>query len=90
MDDVKHTVEVSSNVATGCAHCDQLIDNGSVDDGINHYIQEHGYRLLHVGMQTSRDYDGNPWHSTVAVLGHNDPPAMRPPAEIVIGGLPPR
>ena len=29
-----------------------------------------GYKLLHVGTETSRDRDGNPsWHSTVAVLG---------------------
>ena len=34
---------------------------------VTHYI-EHGYRLLHVGQETSRDMEGAPWQSTVAVL----------------------
>jgi hypothetical protein len=35
---------------------------------IQHYL-EHGYKLLHVGQETSYDDDGKPWHSTVAVVG---------------------
>ena len=37
-------------------------------ESINHYISAHGYKLLHVGQQTSRDSMGNPWQLTVALL----------------------
>jgi len=36
---------------------------------VNHYIAQHGYALLHVGTETSRDDKGKPWHNTIAVLG---------------------
>ena len=36
---------------------------------VNHYLQEHGYRILHVGQETTRDEDENPWQITVAILG---------------------
>ena len=84
MQDAKRTTDVSSNIYRGCEHCGAKIGGDSVTEGINHYIEEHGYQLLHVGTQTSHAADGQPWHSTVAVLGHNDPPAVRPPAEIIV------
>jgi hypothetical protein len=59
-----------------------------LSDRINHFIEAHGYRLLHVGTETSHDSNGNPWHSTVAVLGHDDPPALAQ-TRVVIGGPPP-
>lgn len=91
MENVKRTVEISSNIGQGCDHCDEWVGasmrgNGGVATSINHYIEAHGYKLLHVGSQTSRDDEGKPWHSTVAILGHDDPPALKPPVEIVIGG----
>jgi len=90
MEDVKRTTTISSNIGRGCDHCDEWIgapvgghDDG-ITDSINHYISAHGYRLLHVGTQTSHDMDGKLWHSTVAVLGHDNPPALKPPVEISI------
>jgi len=38
---------------------------------IQHYL-DHGYKLLHVGSETSHDDEGKPWHSTVAVVGLED------------------
>lgn len=38
-------------------------------EAVNHYLQAHAYKLLHVGQQTYTDDDGQPHHSTVAVLG---------------------
>ena len=83
MQDVKHTVALSSDVARGCDHCDEMIGE-NVTASINHFIQVHGYRLLNVGTETTRDSDGNLRHSTVAILGHQDPPPLNMPAEIRI------
>jgi hypothetical protein len=66
---VTHVVHISTSARRGCAECDQLIYGKHLDWAINHYIENHGYRLLHVGTETGRDDDGNLLHSTVAVLG---------------------
>jgi hypothetical protein len=92
MQATKRTTYLSSNVGRGCEHCGHSIgalSQGDVADSVNHYIQEHGYRLLHVGTETTHDSNGKPWHTTVVILGHDDPPAIRPPAQIVIGGIEP-
>jgi len=42
--------------------------DGRIDERINHLLK-HGYKLLHVGQETTTDPDGKPWHTTVAILG---------------------
>ena len=84
---VRRTVQISSHIGQSCDHCDKAVGGGWVDDvslteSINHYITEHGYRLLYVGTETSHGDEGL-WHSTVAVLGHDDPPALSPPSEVL-------
>lgn len=74
---------LSTNIGRGCEHCGHPVGcpmDGRYDlaDSINHFIAQHGYRLLHVGTETSYDGDGKPWHSTVAVLGAADVPAPLP------------
>jgi hypothetical protein len=66
---VEHVVYVSTGDKVRCEHCDQMVGGTGFADSVNHYIAEHGYKLFHVGAETSRDSDGNPWHMTVAVLG---------------------
>ena len=83
MQDVKHTVALSSDVVRSCDHCAESIGD-NVTASINHFIQVHGYRLLNVGTETSQDADGNLRHSTVAILGHHDPPPLNMPPEIRI------
>ena len=86
MENVKRTAAVSTNIGRGCEHCGASVGafGDSIAESINHYIEEHGYRLLHVGPQTTHGSDGKPWHMTVAVLGHDNPPPVRPPAKVVI------
>ncbi len=91
MQNVKRTTEVSSNIGRGCEHCSESIGlssaGNSVTDGVNHYIEVHGYRLLHVGTQTAEDMNGKPHQTTVAILGHDDPPAVvQRSASIGFGG----
>ena len=70
IDDTKRVVSISSNITTGCGHCGKPV--GGPDElsaSINHYIEAHGYRLLHVGTETIHGPDGQPWSTTVAILG---------------------
>ena len=66
--EVHHVVHVSTDIERRCEFCSEPIGGDRFPDSINHYIREHGYRLLHVGTETA-DTDGGLWHSTVAVLG---------------------
>jgi hypothetical protein len=66
---VGHVVYISTNIGKGCEHCSTPIRHDEFDRLVNHYIEQHGYKLLHVGAETSHDNEGKPWHSTVAVVG---------------------
>jgi hypothetical protein len=83
---VKHTVEVSSDIGRRCEHCDQSVgyetSGTDLSKSINHYIEAHGYRLLHVGTRTTTGSDGHPWNVTVAILGLE---AAAQPADGVLG-----
>lgn len=69
--EIKHTVYLSSNIGKRCEHCDYSIGapDKDVPDGINHYIDHHGYKLLHVGQEYSEDNEGKTIHHTVAIVG---------------------
>ncbi len=66
MIDVQNVVKVSDIELVQCPICHTLPPD-NVAEAINHYLK-HGYKLLHVGQETSRD--GNSlWQSSVAFLG---------------------
>jgi hypothetical protein len=67
--DVKNIVHISTNIMTGCKHCSQTVGSDKFEESINHYIQVHGYKLLHVGQEHDTDMNGNSIHHTVAILG---------------------
>jgi hypothetical protein len=72
MRNTKHVVLVSSNVVESCEHCSQRVGGEELfQDSVNHYLVAHGYKLLHVGAETTTDSDARPWHVTIAVLGSN-------------------
>jgi hypothetical protein len=80
MENIKRTTEVLSGLSRICEHCGQPIvesNSHSVTDGINHYIEMHGYRLLHLSAHTQPNEGGQPRHGEVAILGHDDPPPLR-------------
>ncbi len=71
-EDVKEVLEVSSNVIKQCPHCAggiTLSNPPGLDERINHFIKEHGYRVLHVGQETCESMNGELWQTTVAILG---------------------
>ena len=66
---VKNVIYVSSDISQSCPLCRQMLKAEEVGDSINHILQAHDYKLLHVGTETTDGSDGKPWHKTVAVLG---------------------
>ena len=76
LDDIQKTVQLSSAVGKSCEECGPeespeflFSDPEDVGAQVSHYIESHGYQLLHVGQQTGRDQAGHPWQTTVAVVG---------------------
>ncbi len=87
---VKRVAYLNSSAGRCCEHCDRGVgllspEAKDISDAINHYIQAHGYKLLHIGTESSRDHEGALCHSTVAILGAENPPQMRPETEEIIG-----
>ncbi len=67
---VTEVLHVSTNASTGCKLCKEApIGGDKFDESITHLIRDHGYRLLYVGPQTLKDFDGRLWHHIVAVVG---------------------
>jgi tRNA U54 and U55 pseudouridine synthase Pus10 len=69
MTKIKHTVHISTVKETGCEHCTAIFGADDFANAVNHYIEKHGYTLIHVGTETEHDSEGRPCHSTVAMLG---------------------
>lgn len=88
-DDVKHVIELSSSITggwngvcnEGCGAPRQRYDYSCIEEQINHLIQAHGYKLLHVGQQTDTGGEGN-YLSTVAILGSSEIPPARPALDL--------
>lgn len=66
---IKHAVHISTNTTTGCEHCTAIFEADDFANAVNHYIEKHGYMLIHVGTETEHDSEGRPCDSTVAMLG---------------------
>lgn len=61
---ITHIVHISTHISTGCEHCTHTIGGDNFTESVNHYIKQHGYKLLHVGSES-----GNNLTMTVAILG---------------------
>jgi hypothetical protein len=73
MEDIKQVVKISTDetlTSQKCVVCAIPVGLDRLEKSINHYIQEHGYKLLHVGTETAKSNEGNGlYYSTVAILG---------------------
>ncbi len=65
---IKQVIYLSTGENSACQICEGS-GQMNFEEAINHYIQEHGFRLLHVGTQTSHAGRGDLWNDTVATLG---------------------
>ena len=68
-DSVQHVVHISTNISESCEFCPERIDGDQFASSVNHYIQKHDLRLLHVGQESGTNMDGKTFYHTVAVLG---------------------
>jgi hypothetical protein len=88
---VRHIVHLDTLHKIRCEHCDfgDCWPRVTFAEAVNHYIEAHGYRLLHIGTEIDSEGDVSPRPITVAVLGHDSPPPPPPkPAEPDFDGIP--
>lgn len=93
----QHVVRIASDdVVLCCEHCDidvsikeigdpedELAHDQMMPHAINHYVEKHGYKLIHLGQETTHTPKGEIWHRSVAYVSH-----PRPPSIIVKDGVP--
>jgi len=65
---IKHVVHIHTNYPTNCEHCSASFEANRFAESMNHYVEQHGYKLLHVGSETA-NFEGNHWYFSVATLG---------------------
>jgi len=88
MEDLQGIVTIRSDSYRPCPLCHEgMVGAGAGDDEVlavqvNHLLTHEQTRLLHVGQETSRDGDGNPYQTTVAVIGLPEPPPEPPKYDI--------
>lgn len=80
----KHIIRVDTNTSTACEFCTVRVGGEAFATGVNHYLDAHDCTLLHVGTVTDRDYEGNMWQHTVAILGTTDKPEPRAPLNLKV------
>lgn len=68
---IYHTIQLSNhNLSNSCSECKKILRNHEkFDENINHYLQEHNFKLLYIGSQSDRDYEYNLVTNTIAILG---------------------
>lgn len=72
MESVTRIQQLFSDVVGACPVCDDLShpnDDEWLQEQTNHLIQEHGWKVLHVGQESTTDRDGNLCQRTTVVLG---------------------
>jgi hypothetical protein len=67
---IGRVVHISTSTVARCHFCEKVIGGSdNFESSTEHYMTQHGFRILHIGTETSRTPNGELWHSTVAVLG---------------------
>ena len=64
---IKEVMQITPETISQCEPCVYLPHNFA--DAINHYISNHGYRLLHIGSNAGPDKSGNMISDIIALLG---------------------
>jgi hypothetical protein len=69
MDPVRRIAQIHSDVFGGCPGCEEYSGlSDDLDERVNHLIG-HGWKVLHVGQETTDGMGGEPWQRTTVVLG---------------------
>jgi hypothetical protein len=65
---INNVIRLSTRYTLQCDYCTFRVAGECITEMINHYIQEHGFKLLHVGTETTLGTEPL-FYATVAVLG---------------------
>jgi len=65
---IEHVVRIDSQIIEHCEHCDAFLNEG-FPESINHYLEQHNYKLLFVGAEAKYS-EGHQYSNLVAILGH--------------------
>lgn len=71
----RYVIALSTGVSRGCEFCNEWFDGERIQEATNHYLQQHGCIVLHVGAQSALDPDGTRHHATAIVLGSQCAPS---------------
>ncbi len=66
---INEVLHINTEESTKCEPCDQTFNYDNFAGAMNHYMKNHGYRILHIGTETNLDGQGRIWNRTAAVLG---------------------
>lgn len=66
-DGIKHVIQITPSDVERCKTCNYSPTDFA--DTINHYLTNHGYKLLHAGTQSSLHYTGDLVHDVTVLLG---------------------
>ena len=61
-------VYLKADTGNGCQYCTDLDSESDLHEQINHYTEEHDYKLLHIGAEVNRDNKGELFNVELAVL----------------------
>lgn len=70
-DGVSKVAHIRSDTESPCEECGEAVDGDDFAAAVNHYLQEHAWRLLHTGQETALPHtdDEEAYEVTVAVVG---------------------
>ncbi|GMT46668.1 MAG: hypothetical protein IEMM0007_0234 [bacterium] len=64
---IENIMQITPESVQSCEACNERPNDFA--DAVNHYLNMHGYKLLHVGTQSSKTDHGEVVHDVIAVLG---------------------
>ena len=64
---IKEILQIMPENVQRCPLCNEMPEDFA--GTVNHYLAKHGYKLLHVGTQSSLHENGDVVHDVTAVLG---------------------
>lgn len=86
---IKYTFKLSTAEVPSCPFCTQVF-GVSIDWDINHLIQHHKGKILHVGSESLNKGDEPSYYSTVAIVGFAEEPLKRESSGRFSAQMPPK
>lgn len=67
---VGHVVQIDTNRCPTCEYCGKpKVEHDDIAPLVNHYIEKHGYKILHIGQRAYTFEDNKQASHTIAIVG---------------------